>query len=643
MNVVKLHRHEYWGIDAEGKSRGLQLNKNDVYSIQISPSTTEEKGIVFWSPEEFKKWLIQRQKNQNRPKRFYAFTLSYEYGSLSAWELLDIGDAKGKQLWQAWADEPVNLFYIRLGKIKIPVIDTRAFFFQLRHGNDYLTNLEAVGDYLSDYYKKDIHKLPSPLGADFGKRPPTTHERACFSRYGIRDAFIAAKAGQWINEIVVQKWLKGKAPIEKLYSWGTVSRCFFDLPKINEMHYYGKKGSTIEFPNLWHKKIYEMTFAGRNEAFCTGILPPQYYNDVDSLYPYAMIKTQCLLIKNVKLWKGCRDNLLGKMNWQKLYACTGLPYGWLVGDFETEDDIWGLPVKIGENNVYLTGRIRNAVYHTLDLEAANAKVLHVDNVLIPIFNYDQTKTMRKFETLTRVKLEGKYSSMIEKFCIKNTINCTHGSLGKSHPFFAEYTNIPSYNTALAESHLAMSRLFHTYQPTTYTDTDSFFWKQPVNKTIEESKPYPTLPFQTLDVIPLRVGCRAEPENDQTIIFRAKMYYQNKHQAAFSGWKPYPRFFNKIIHERPVETTIERQVNRKFKTRDKSVAVLAVGRWFIKRECWSLRKLKRILRADQKRHRPTYDSYQLFLDDKNVKSRAWTTTEVVEMLEKQKWKVTRKKG
>jgi hypothetical protein len=620
---------QYWGIDAEGKAEGLQLNKNDIHSIQVCPSTSEKEAKIFWNPEDFKAWLTQRRKNCTKPKIFYAFTLAFEYGSLSAWELLNIGTARNKLPWQSWADEPVNLFYIHIGKMKIPVFDTRLFFYQLRYGNDYLTNLDAVSRYLSEYYATDIHKLPKPMGDQFGKRPPNQQEKPYFSKYAIRDAFISAKAGQWINENVIQKWLKNSVNITNLYSWGTVARHYFTLPKINEVRYYGKHGTVIQFPNLWHKQIYESTFAGRNEAYRTGTLEPQYYNDCDSLYPYALIKTQALLIKNVQTWNGSPEKLLGKINCQKFYEVTGCPYGWIIGTFKTTDDLWGLPLKIGENNVYLTGTIRNKLYHTLDLEASNAEALEISTVLTPIFDEAQKGTMQKFEELTRMKLEQKYTSEVEKFAIKNTINSTSGILGKSHPTFAEYTNIPAYNTLLAESHLTMSRLFHKFAPVTYTDTDSFFSSNPINETIELTAPYPTLPFQTLDTIPLRVGCRAQPEGN-TVVFRAKMYWLNPKNLAFSGWKPFPSFFNKIVQAKTTTATIEKQLNRKFKTRDKSVAKLAVGRWLIKREEWNLEKLKQIFRADTKRQRSTYDSYTLFLNDKNAPSTSWNAQQLNEL-------------
>jgi len=118
-----------------------------------------------------------------------------------------------------------------------------------------------------------------------------------------------------------------------------------------------------------------------------------------------------------------------------------------------------------------------------------------------------------------------------------------------------------------------------------------------------------------------------------------MYYQNENSMAFSGWKPFPQYFIKILENKPHEISIERQVSRKWKTRDKSIASLKIGRWHIKQERWNLAKLKQIFRADTKRKRLTQDSYQLFLDNKSASSRAWTYAESIAALDNMPWNVT----
>jgi len=588
--------------------------------------------------------------------------LTFEYGTLAAWELLNSSDENGNYPWQAWADNPINLFYIKIGRVKTAIFDTRIFFFQLRYGNNYLTNLKAVGKYLTDYYRpimpsdwEGCEKLDVPLGADFGKRPPTDAERPYFERYGIRDAYISALSAKWLHENILQKWLgelgwgldKNGEPdelaIKRLYSWGTVAKYFFSLPQINDIKRYGRK-FTIIFPNLWHKRIFEGTFAGRSEAFVTGNVGEAYYNDVSSLYPTAIIQTQCMLIKNVDQWSDDKDDFVGSRgSWRKFYELTGKPYGWLLGDFSTTDDLWGLPIRVGQNNWYVTGTVPNAIYNILDLEASNATIEKCEAVIVPIFDLNQKRLMRHFEELAKIKLLKEYKSEVEKFAIKNTTNSTSGILGKSHPQFGATTNIPAYNTLLAQSHLYMSQIFHTHHtkqnPVLYTDTDSFFWHKPVDKVIEDCIPYPTLPFEIFETVPLEVGVRGVSRPEGTVIFRGKMYYQNENSMAFSGWKPYPQYFIKIVESKPHEINVERQVNRKWKTRDRSIASLRIGRWHIKQEKWNIVKLKMILRADTKRKRPTQDSYQLFLDDKSASSRAWTYDESIAALDNMPWNAT----
>ena len=76
-------------------------------------------------------------------------------------------------------------------------------------------------------------------------------------------------------------------------------------------------------------------------------------------------------------------------------------------------------------------------------------------------------------------------------------------------------------------------------------------------------------------------------------------------------------------------------------RDKTAVVLKIGRWFIKKEHWNLKKLKHIFRADTKRKRPTYDSYELFLDDLKADSRAWTWQEAKKKMGETRWAIERK--
>jgi hypothetical protein len=244
--------------------------------------------------------------------------------------------------------------------------------------------------------------------------------------------------------------------------------------------------------------------------------------------------------------------------------------------------------------------------------------------------YAFIEPMRRYEELAATKLEDKYQSEVEKYCIKNTINSGTGILGQADPRISETTNPPAYHTLLAESHLIMSRIFHRYHseehPIYYTDTDSFFYDYPVSETIATLEPCPTLPFQILKTVPVAVDVKGTSRPEGAVIFRGKMYYQSPDNQAASGWKPNPRSFGEIVEGKLRFVDVERQVIRKWKTRDRAAAILKVGRWHIKKERYGLDTIKRLLRADNKRHRANYDSYQLFLDDEKQGSRAWTLDE-----------------
>lgn len=634
-----------WGIDSEALGVGLDLETKDIHSIQVCSSDGENTGHAFRTAKEFCDWK-QKLRGNKRPKIFYAFSLPFEYGTLAAWELLnasgEMGEVPWKHSWQHWLDEPRNLFYIRPppARKRITVYDTRGLFHQLSSDKEQLTSLEKLGTYLSKVYNVDAHKLPHPLGPDFGKRGPTPEEWPEFAKYGIRDAYITALAGRWLEENVIQKWLDGSVPIRKILSWGTVARVYLELPEIGWVKYREPGGKpVIDFPTEWHFRILKETTAGRADALMTGNCGQLFYNDVTSLYPVSVIHSQAMLIRNLEDWGGGdKSRLLGPVNWEKFYEVTGSPYGWILGDFRTNDDLWGLPIRREDQNWFCVGdNFDGFLYHTLALEAANAEATRISRILLPVFADKNTLDGKKhfasawrFEDLTSKKLEGKYEDDVEKHCIKSTINSATGTLGQSKYGIAETTNPLAYNTLLAESHLIMSTTFHQHHseahPICYCDTDSFFCDQPVEKTLGFLEPYPTLPYQIDNPLPLSVGVKGKSRPEGCIIFRGKMYYQSAENRAFSAWKPHPKTFTEIVEGKLRECDVERQVTRKWLTRDKRATTLKVGRWFYVKEHWDLEKLKQIFRADGKRCRISRDSYQLFLDDKCQWSRAWTRDE-----------------
>jgi hypothetical protein len=636
-----------WGVDSEGKARGVVDSTADIHSIQVCSSLGEDTGRVFRSEREFRDWT-QSLRSDQRPNCFYSFTLPYEYGSLSAWDLLGAVDEKDRWPWQRGLDQPVNLFYIKPGRKRIPVYDVRRLLAPLTIEKEEAANLVALANYLSDYYKEDIHKLLSPLGGspeeggEFGLRAPTEEEWPYFCKYGIRDAYINAKAGQWIVENVVTGWLKSAIPLENLYSWGTVARYYLNLPEVGYVRYRKPDGRlVIGYENAWQFKILKALTAGRSEAFWTGNVGQAYYNDVVSLYPVSLVHTQGLLICNVVLWEGDRTQLEGPITWQKFYEITGSPYGWILGNFSTSDDLWGLMVGAGDQNWCCTGdNFDGMLYHTLRLDAANADVKRANAVLLPVFSESPAfrEAMRLFENLAQRKMGKQYKDEIEKFSIKATMNSATGYVGKSEHGIGLTTNPAAYDTILAESYLLMSQIFHRYHspkhPIYYTDTDSFFWDEPVEETIAYLEPYPGLPYQILADLPLAIDMKGESRPEGAVIFRGKMYYQSKKSYACSGWKARRGDFVKIVEGKLREADVQVQISKKWKTRRRDVGRLQVGRWQVQNEKYTVignakgqGNLPMLFRADKKRCRPKYNSYELFLIDEHADSRAWTLDEL----------------
>ena len=302
----------YWGIDSEGLGAGLGLDESAIHSIQVCSSEGEQTGRAFKTKREFLCWY-NRLKSKQRPELFHAFTLAYEYGSLASWELLGASDAKGKFPWQNWLEEPKNLFWIQPGKKKFPVYDTRCLFGTLAKDKQQPSSLKALGDYLSEFYAVDAHKLPTPLGDEFGLRGPTEAEWSEFAKYGIRDAYICALAGRWIHDVVIQGWLKGAVPLTSLFSWGTVAKFYLGVPNVGHVRYRDKNGAAVVgYDSEWLYRIQkEACTAGRSDAFLTGLCGRLHYNDVSSLYPISAVHTQCFLIRDIQEWDGDKTRLLG--------------------------------------------------------------------------------------------------------------------------------------------------------------------------------------------------------------------------------------------------------------------------------------------------------------------------------------------
>ena len=655
-----------WGIDSEGLASGTEMQSDDIHIVTVCPGNDESRGKAFKSGTDFRKWYNSLNSHA-RPKRFYSFTLPYEYGTMLGWELLNINEPH-----QPWTDQPLNLFYINplnTTQGKIPVIDTRAYFGQILQDKRSSANLKALGEEMSHHYGIDAHKYDNPMEEAFGLRKPTPEELRLLVRYGIRDAYIAALAGRWIEENILNGWLAGKdVDIEDLISWGTIAKQYLDLPTLAEYRYTNPetRRRVLGFKNAWNYQIMNHAiFAGRSEAFWTGNIGQVYYCDVSSLYPCSIVQSQAMRIKAIeKIPPDHWDRLFGKVTWRRFYEAIGKPYGWIKGTFRTSDDLWGLPTRCARDEdedenglvIYATGTV-HGLYHTLDLEASNAEVLQVEYAMTPVFDDNADS---KFNTSADLYEKLLYSRLytkldpIEETCLKFTLNAASGKEGEHHHGISTSTNPPAYSTLLAQSHLIMSRIMHTYHrppdnPIYYTDTDSIFVHDRVEGTIGYLEPYPNLPYHEIEKLPLKIKVKGTTRPEGCVIFRNKMYYQSaedigrglKYSQARGGWKGDPKDYVNIVENKLTTATVHTQVTRKWKTRDKKAAILKTGRWYTMKEQWNLPKIKRIFRADYKRNRtPTgkdpsradYDSYQLHLDDEMRPSQAWRYDQVLDLQE-----------
>lgn len=602
----------FWGIDTEYFAAGKH-DPSDVHSIQ---TYNGKVGLIFWSPEEFREWL-QRTK----PKLMFTWTIAPEFGSLRAWGFLNIEKKAGRgkysriphpwkktKFWEPFSEKPIAHFYIpyqhkykykgewKTKKKRVMVFDVRVFFHQMRYKGKGMGSLEMAGEFLSDFYGRDLHKLPKPFEG-FGERPPRTkEERERFEEYAVRDAEITYWAGVWFQENIIDKYIPGTS-FKDLYSWGTAAAKYFNYPEVNKGHWQ-KGGAKIFLDPLDDMIRQEATFAGRSEAFWTGYLGDIYYCDISSLYPVETVVTEAIRIRHVKPLSPIELKQI--RNPEDLH-----PYGWLRGTFYTENDLWGLPYRneiLAEHLYYVTGTV-SGLFHTFDLEAARAEILNLEAGYVPIFMNDPE--MDRYYKLTMKKLDKQYQSEAEKYAIKGILNSATGKFGAYHPI-SIYSNFPVYSTIVASSHRRLSWLFDKApKPVYYCDTDSVFTREPITGKLAELESW-TGEYS----VPLLVDIKGTSEEPGTMIFRRKMYYQAPNYTAYGGWKPYVEFFKKICQTLPEQISVLRQVTKKWATRNKAVIHLEIGRFVEISETYNLAKLEDLFKADDGRIRPTRNTYQL---------------------------------
>lgn len=587
----------FWGIDTEFAAAG-KVGKSHVHSIQVSDGF--DRNHFFTEPEQLDQWFL---KQRPIPKVLYTWTTSAEFGSLKAWGYIGTDPYRDDL-------ERVTRFRILRSPVQgtrkqeVLVLDIQPFFAQMRYEHHPMGSLKLAGEFLSDFYSEDLHKLPKPLGDEFGLRAPETKEEwEYFRKYSLRDAQICARAARWFKEELVDKYIPG-VDMRKLWSWGTFAKHYFSLPRLNFR--MGRRILVRPYFDMVHG---ESTFAGRSEAFYTGYLGDIYYNDASSLYPVTAVWTSALEIIGIK---PVSPDDITKVDDLK-------PYGWLRGTFKTKNDLWGLPVRGLDRNYYVTGTVPHSLFHTLDLKAAKAEIIELTEAYAPTF--EDNPEQDRFARLTLKKLEGDYANIPEKYAIKNTLNSLTGKLGQAEPV-SMTSNFPAYNTIVAGGHYLMSVCFdQAPKPVYYMDTDSLFVDKPMEGKIMD--------LTSLDgewTVPLRVDLKGTSEPPGTIIFRSKHYYQSPDSMGIHAVQIFHEDWKKIVQQLPKGIDVRRQIKRTFRTRNKKALELEIGRWEVIKERYDIDRLAQMFQADDKRVRPDYDSYTLAQEGKNAASRAWTWRE-----------------
>ena len=581
-----------WGVDSEYLAAGRKI-EDDVCNIGFSDGQNDNRA--YRSAEDAKQFLEHK-----RLSRLYTWTLRPEFGTFASWKLLGVEDPT--RAVNMDFDSIQRFVIIRSNNRKTVVLDIQPFFKPLGLGS-----IAKVGKFLVDQENDPTLFKDMDIPDWFGVRKPETEtEWQWMDNHVRQDARITSRAATFLESVLLPRFLS-KVNLKKYYSWGTISRQYFQFLKINP-----RMGREVICKNL-HLLLHNLSeTAGRNDALSTGALPPIFYMDVASLYPVSVVASDCLRIIDVEPMTQSELDAIHEPSDFK-------PYCWLYGVFEATNDSWGLPCRTEKRNYYVNGRILG-LYHTLDLQASKAKIVELFYGLKPIFSNDRTLHDR-YTKLTLQKIEGRYVDLLERHGLKQILNDSLGSLGMSDPI-GTTSNFPAYGTGLAMSHWIMSQIFDLFanQPIHYCDTDSVFVER---KTIE-GKVFDLTDLEKNWSIPVILEERAYSENPY--IFRSKLYYLNPHNYAVQAIHIEHSDWLKIVQTLPDITTAQRQVKGTIRTRASKAKELQFGRWYYESLQLATDDISKIFKADDKRHRETYDSYALCREKRFIGSRAWTSAE-----------------
>jgi hypothetical protein len=443
-----------------------------------------------------------------------------------------------------------------------------------------------------------VPKLDKPAFLGL-RRWETEQEHKNFERYTLNDAVITSLATRWLIE------QNGCDPRVHA-SAGTLASEYFSFPKRHKR----TEGRLLIQP--LERMIAQNTSAGRSEMFTVGYTPNAYYNDVKSLYPMSIFCTSALSINGAE---PCDPNdivITPDLNEKRC--------GWLVGSFETDNKMWGLPI-LSRQVTYVIGKV-TGMFHSYDLAAAKAKVHWVSKAYKPVFSSLRKEAQAKFDNMLLNRVEGKLDERESRYA-KAVLNSTYGKLGQSHPE-ALTTNYPAFSTVLAHSHLIMSILFDLCPtPILGMDTDSIF------SATDMSGKHADLTNGDIS-LPLIMEVKGK---GALASFRAKTYmmFEEGKPIRVYGRHAWHYFIGDFFRlwdnpECPFTTRIE--VKHTLRTKQKAALSLPLGFWAEKPVELTNEKISALLKADAKRLRKTYDSYSLFVQRKNQASEPYVFDEIL---------------
>ncbi len=603
-------RTGFWSIDSEYLKEGRQ-DANDTICITASNGSARRKDNLIWWWDEIDPFYGWLREHSRISKTLITWTLRPEYGSLASWGLTGEYDEDLDKVQRCTIEIPGT-------SKKLTVLDIQPFFKTMENKERRLGSLEATGEFLAEYYQDPtLRKLPKPEG--LGERFPTDEEKRVWARYAKHDAYVTARTVRFLAEEMLGKYLP-QVDFKRYYSFGTIAAAFFDFPRLHVK--MGKQ--VILRPN--HREVRDQaTFAGRSEAFWTGaILGENYYNDMTKQYPVCTVVTNALMMEDIQQLSDYEIQSLNGATIDDFETITGFPYGWLKGIFESDNELWGLPVRGKERNYYVTGRIPG-LFHTYDLLAAKARPVEIWDGFKPKFNQKFKAVHDKYAGIAIKLVEGEVANWVEKQFLKGVTNSSTGRLGMDKPQPSTTTNFPAYNTIVARAHWEMSKLMdHAPKPILYMDTDSLFTLSPFEGV------FGALTDLTGEwSLPVKLGVKGR--SDRLLIFRSKHYYQNDDSWGFHAWKPWYEDWFTIVKSLPPEIDVRADVKGTFHNRMKKALGLQVGRWFTERKTLQLTDLTRLFAADDKRSREDYDSYGLVREGKALGSKALSFPEFVRLI------------